>query len=66
MPPVPAGTLLTEIRTALTDAGIDNPRLEARLIVGASAGLTTEQLIARPEAPVDAVSAAFARALAER
>ncbi len=66
LPPVPAGGLLTEIRTTLTEAGIDNPRLEARLIVGGAAGLTTEQLIARPEAPVDAVSAAFARALAER
>lgn len=66
LPPVPAGGLLSEIRAVLADAGIDNPRLEARLIVGASAGMTTEQLIARPEAPVDAVSAAFARALAER
>jgi release factor glutamine methyltransferase len=66
LPSVPAGVLLTEIRATLSDAAIDNPRLEARLIVGAAAGLTTEQLIARPEVPVDAVSAAFARALAER
>jgi release factor glutamine methyltransferase len=66
LPPVPCGELLLELREVLAGAGVDNPRLEARLIVGAAAGMTTEQLIARPEAPVDAVSAAFARALAER
>lgn len=66
LPPVALGDLLTEIRTALAEAGLDNPRLDSRLIVGAASGATIEQMIARPEAPVDAVSAAFARALAER
>ncbi|MFN8757394.1 MAG: peptide chain release factor N(5)-glutamine methyltransferase [Tagaea sp.] len=65
-PPDTVGGLLAEIRTTLAAAGIENPRLEARLIVGDAAGATTEQMIARPEAPLDAVSAAFARALAER
>lgn len=66
LPPVAIGDLLAEIRADLAGAGIDNPRLDARLIVGAAAGASIEQMIARPEAPVDAVSAAFARALAER
>lgn len=64
--PVAIGDLLGEVRTALADAGVDNPRLDARLIVGAASGATIEQMIARPELPVDAVSAAFARALAEQ
>jgi release factor glutamine methyltransferase len=66
LPPIAVGDLLAEIRTALAEAGIDNPRLDSRLIVGAAAGASIEQMIARPESPVDAVSAAFARALAER
>lgn len=66
LPPIAVGDLLTEIRTALAEAGVDNPRLDSRLIVGAASGASIEQMIARPEAPVDAVSAAFARALAER
>jgi release factor glutamine methyltransferase len=66
LPPVAVGDLLGEVRTALAAAGVDNPRLDARLIVGAASGATIEQMIARPELPVDAVSAAFARALAER
>lgn len=66
LPPVAIGDLLAEIRTALAAAGVDNPRLDSRLIVGAASGASIEQMIARPEAPVDAVSAAFARALAEQ
>lgn len=66
LPPIPIGDLLAEIRSALAEAGVDNPRLDSRLIVGAASGASIEQMIARPEAPVDAVSAAFARALAER
>ena len=64
--PVTIGELLSEIRADLASAGIDNPRLDSRLIVGAAAGASIEQMIARPEATVDTVSAAFARALAER
>jgi release factor glutamine methyltransferase len=66
LPPVAIGALLAETRASLAEAGVDNPRLDARLIVGAASGATIEQMIARPDTPVDAVSAAFARALAER
>ena len=63
---VTIGDLLAEIRATLVQASVDNPRLDSRLIVGAAAGASIEQMIARPETPVDAISAAFARALAER
>jgi release factor glutamine methyltransferase len=66
LPPVAIGDLLAEIRTVLAAGGIENPRLDSRLIVGAAAGASIEQMIARPEAPVNPVSAAFARALTER
>ncbi|MCM0020095.1 MAG: peptide chain release factor N(5)-glutamine methyltransferase [Tagaea sp.] len=66
LPSIAIGDLLAETRAALAEAGVGNPRLDARLIVGAAAGATIEQMIARPETPVDADSAAFARALAER
>jgi release factor glutamine methyltransferase len=56
--PTPAGQ--SRIATALRDgaarlraAGIDNPRLDARLLLANALGLTTESLLRDPNAPID-------------
>ncbi len=47
------GTVLAWIRGELTAAGIDNPATEARLLVQEIANVSTADLIARPEHPLD-------------
>ncbi len=47
------GTVLAWIRGELTAAGIDNPATEARLMVQEIANVSTADLIARPEHPLD-------------
>lgn len=58
--------LLRDIAVALTAAGIDNARFEARLLLAHASGLTIEQLVARgtDEAPATIVEAT--RALTAR
>jgi len=48
----------------LTAAGVDNPRLDARLLLGHAAGLAQEALLRDRDAPVDA--AAYDRLLVRR
>src|SRR5476649_682814 len=50
--------LLRDTAVALTAAGIDNARFEARLLLALASGLSVEQLIARgpEEAPLDAAT----------
>lgn len=60
-------TLLRDTAVALTAAGIDNARFEARLLLSHAAGLTIEQLIARgPDAPPAAVVATLRELTARR
>lgn len=47
MPGVPYDSLLRDTAVALTAAGIDNARFEARLLLSKASGLPTEELIAR-------------------
>ncbi len=47
------GIVLASIRGELTAAGIDNPATEARLLVQEIANVSTADLIARPEHPLD-------------
>jgi release factor glutamine methyltransferase len=58
--------LVREATAALAAAGIEHPRMEARLIVGEAAEASLEALVAHPERAIDESSAAFARALVER
>lgn len=43
-----AGEAITRIAAALADAGVDSPRLDARLLVESATGLTREQLVLQP------------------
>lgn len=58
--PASYDTLLRDAAVALTAAGIDNPRFEARLLLAHAAGITIEWLIAHGD---DAASPALAEAL---
>ncbi len=58
--------LVRESAAVLAEAGIENPRLEARVIVGDAARATLETMVAHPERELDETSVAFARALVER
>jgi release factor glutamine methyltransferase len=50
----------------LAAAGIEHPRLEARIIVGSAAEMPIEALVAHPERELDPISVAFVHALVER
>lgn len=58
--------LLRDTSVALTAAGIDNVRFEARLLLSRAAGLTIEQLISRGPDPAPAAVAAALRELTAR
>jgi release factor glutamine methyltransferase len=58
--------LLRDTAVALTAAGIDNVRFEARLLLSHAAGLTIEQLIARGPEPAPAAVVAALRELTAR
>lgn len=58
--------LLRDTAVALTAAGIDNVRFEARLLLGRATGLTIEQLISRGPDPAPAAAAATLRELTGR
>jgi release factor glutamine methyltransferase len=46
------GEMLASVAARLAAAGIDNGRLEARLLVGDATGLPVEAMIAEPEATI--------------
>ena len=57
MSPAPApapvvGTALRDGAARLRAAGIDNPRLEARLLLAHALGITTEALLRDPRASI--------------
>lgn len=58
--------LLRDAAVALTSAGIDNVRFEARLLLARAAGLSVEQLIARGGDPAPAATATALRELTAR
>lgn len=58
--------LLRDTAVALTAAGIDNVRFEARLLLGRAAGLSVEQLVARGSDPAPAGVIATMRELTGR
>lgn len=59
--------LLAEAVALLTDAGIDNPRLDARILVGAVTGLEPAEVgVARGHGVIDAQRRGLARLLARR
>ena len=58
--------LLRDTAVALTAAGIDNARFEARLLLSRAAGLTIEQLISRGRDPAPTASAVALRELTAR
>ena len=58
--------LLRDTAVALTAAGIDNVRFEARLLLSRASGLTIERLIARGPDPAPAAVAAALRELTAR
>lgn len=47
------GEALAAAIDALTAAGVEQPRLDAELLLGEAAGLDRAELVARPEAPLD-------------
>ncbi len=59
-------SLLRDTSVALTAAGIDNVRFEARLLLSHAAGLTIEQLIARGRDPAPAAVVTALRELTAR
>ena len=58
--------LLRDTAVALTAAGIDNVRFEARLLLSRASGLTIEQLISRGRDPAPTASALALRELTAR
>lgn len=54
------------IEAQLAEAGIDEPRREARLLLAAATGFGLASLLARPEAPVGEAGPGIARFLAAR
>ena len=59
-------TLLQGLRTRLQQAGVESPGLEARMLLSATTGLDTAQLIARGSDPASTAQAAHAEALCQR
>jgi len=57
--------LLRDLAAQFAASGLDNPRLEARLIAGLASGLAIESMVAHPETPIDGDAHAYAQALAE-
>ncbi|HLH48557.1 MAG TPA: peptide chain release factor N(5)-glutamine methyltransferase, partial [Roseiarcus sp.] len=60
------GEALQALRAALTEAGIESPALDARLLVAAAAGLRREDLIREPDMALDEVVLTRLHALAAR
>ncbi len=58
--------MLRDTAVALSTAGIDNVRFEARLLIGHASGLSTEQLVARGADAVPPAVADLVRALTGR
>ncbi|MBI1243642.1 MAG: peptide chain release factor N(5)-glutamine methyltransferase [Alphaproteobacteria bacterium] len=58
--------LVRESARTLAEAGIENSRLEARVIVGEASSTRIEAMVAHPDRELDVSSVAFARALVER
>lgn len=58
--------LVRQSAQTLAAAGIENPRLEARVIVGSASGATLEALVAHPEHEIDEMTVAYVQALVER
>ncbi|MEO5335877.1 MAG: peptide chain release factor N(5)-glutamine methyltransferase [Magnetospirillum sp. WYHS-4] len=63
---VTVGHALAEVAVRLAAAGIDNPRLEARLLVAAATGMLPTALFAHPEIPLGPGPAEALAALAGR
>ncbi|HYG91675.1 MAG TPA: peptide chain release factor N(5)-glutamine methyltransferase [Azospirillum sp.] len=59
-------TLRRAAEARLREAGVDTPELDARLLVQHALGLTREQLLFEPDAPLTPEQAAKAHALIER
>lgn len=53
----PRGEALAALRRALAEAGLDEPALDARILLTEAAGLSQHDLLARPEAPLSAQAA---------
>jgi release factor glutamine methyltransferase len=64
---VKLGSLLAEARAALTHAGVEDAKLDARLIVEHFSGASHADAIGRPEMPIDAEAVdAIRKAIARR
>ena len=59
-------SLLRDTAVALSAAGIDNVRFEARLLLGRASGLSVEQMVSRGQDEVSATVADELRALTAR
>ncbi len=64
--PATLDSLLRDLRIRLQDAGIENPGLEARMLLGTATGQDTAQLIAHGNDAVTAEQAARVDALCQR
>ncbi|HTV67289.1 MAG TPA: peptide chain release factor N(5)-glutamine methyltransferase [Rhizobiaceae bacterium] len=64
--PVTLALLLAEVKSRLSDIGIDDPALEARMIVEHYSGTTRTDAIARPDLPISDDAASNIRAALER
>lgn len=58
--------MLRDAAAALSAAGLDNVRFEARLLLARASGLSVEQLVARGNTPAPAATVAALRALTAR
>ncbi|MGZ6298984.1 MAG: peptide chain release factor N(5)-glutamine methyltransferase [Candidatus Limnocylindria bacterium] len=66
LPKASAGRLVAEVATALRDAGIPSPRLDAELLVGHAFGRDRAWLHAHPEAELGASEASMLASWVER
>jgi release factor glutamine methyltransferase len=62
----PRADALAALRRAFAAAGLDEPALDARILLTEAAGLSAHELLARPEAPLDDAAAARLSAFAAR
>lgn len=60
------GEALAALRRAFAEAGLDEPALDARILLSEAAGLSGHELLARPERPLGEAAAARLSAFAER
>ena len=60
------GDWITAVSRRLADAGVDDPRREARLLLARGLGLGTEALITHPHAPLSPAELRRAEGLARR